>query len=167
MQANKGKGARQWARGQQRVSGEGGPGLRPLGGLAGERWRRCGASVAEFQTVAGPERASWPLKTTGACTSLWCGFCIRVAIAGAFQEKVPQPLPASARSRTAESRPAPRPSSPFESEILGRALAELGDTGGRYYWFWHMPGNISISQVAAPMPPGLSWSSPTCCARRK
>eukprot|EP01048_Picozoa_sp_COSAG05_P007686 COSAG05_NODE_549_length_8747_cov_8.305851_2_plen_106_part_00 len=44
---------------------------------------------------------------------------------------------------------------------------EMGDTGGRYYWFWHLPGNISISQVAAPMPPGLSWSSPTCCARRK
>ena len=55
-----------------------------------------------------------------------------------------------------------RRSSPFESGILGRALAELGDTGGRYYWFWHLRGNISISQVAAPMPPGLSWSSPTC-----
>ena len=55
-----------------------------------------------------------------------------------------------------------RPSSPFESGILGRALAELGDTGGRYYWFWHLRGNILISQVAAPMPPGLSWSSSTC-----
>ena len=55
-----------------------------------------------------------------------------------------------------------RPSSPFESGILGRALAELGDTGGRYYWFWHLRGSIWISQVAAPMPPGLSWSSPTC-----
>ena len=45
---------------------------------------------------------------------------------------------------------------------LFQALAELRDTEGRYYWFWHLRGNISISQLVAPMPPGLSWSSPTC-----
>ena len=50
----------------------------------------------------------------------------------------------------------------FTVQILGRALAELRDTGGRYYWFWHLRGNILMSQLAAPMPPGLSWSSPTC-----
>ena len=46
-------------------------------------------------------------------------------------------------------------------DYSGVDLHELGDTGGRYYWFWHLPRNISISPVAAPMPPGLSWSSPT------
>ena len=41
------------ARGQQKVSGEGGPGLRPPGGLAGGRWRRCGASVADVRGCKG------------------------------------------------------------------------------------------------------------------
>ena len=42
-------------------------------------------------------------------------------------------------------------------------LARLGDTGGHYYSFWHARGNILVSQVAAPMPRGLFWStcSPT------
>jgi hypothetical protein len=46
--------------------------------------------------------------------------------------------------------------------ILGRALARLGDTGGRYCRLWHLRGNVWRSPLAAPMPPGLSWSSPTC-----
>jgi hypothetical protein len=45
---------------------------------------------------------------------------------------------------------------------IGRALARLGDTGGRYCRLWHLRGNVSMSPLAAPMPPGLSWSSPTC-----
>ena len=58
--------------------------------------------------------------------------------------------------------PVGRPSSPFFPGILGRALARLGDTGGRYCRLWHLRGNVSMSPLAAPMPPGLSWSSPTC-----
>jgi hypothetical protein len=58
--------------------------------------------------------------------------------------------------------PVGRPSSPFFNGILGRALARLGDTGGRYCRLWHLRGNVSMSPLAAPMPPGLSWSSPTC-----
>eukprot|EP01049_Picozoa_sp_SAG25_P020661 SAG25_NODE_7225_length_494_cov_152.055696_1_plen_123_part_01 len=58
--------------------------------------------------------------------------------------------------------PVGRPSSPFFYGILGRALARLGDTGGRYCRLWHLRGNVSMSPLAAPMPPGLSWSSPTC-----
>ena len=54
-----------------------------------------------------------------------------------------------------------RPSSPFFNGILGRALARLGDTGGRYCRLWHLRGNLSMSPLAAPMPPGLSWSTPT------
>ena len=60
-----------------------------------------------------------------------------------------------------------RPSSPFENGILGRALAELGDTGGRYYWFWHLRGNISISQVAPRCPPASPGVARHACARRK
>eukprot|EP01052_Picozoa_sp_SAG31_P019560 SAG31_NODE_1431_length_8376_cov_2.033829_4_plen_92_part_00 len=57
----------------------------------------------------------------------------------------------------AAGNPSQRPAT-----ILGRALARLGDTGGRYCRLWHLRGNVSMSPLAAPMPPGLSWSSPTC-----
>ena len=30
-------------------------------------------------------------------------------------------------------------------------LAELGDTGGRYYWFWHLRGNIDPKPLIPKM----------------
>eukprot|EP01047_Picozoa_sp_COSAG01_P096442 COSAG01_NODE_26941_length_698_cov_332.602671_1_plen_53_part_01 len=41
---------------------------------------------------------------------------------------------------------------PQRPPILGRALARLGDTGGRYCRLWHLRGNVSMSPLAAPMP---------------
>jgi hypothetical protein len=42
------------------------------------------------------------------------------------------------------------------------AGAAGGHRGALLPVVWHLRGNVSMSPLAAPMPPGLSWSSPTC-----
>ena len=40
--------------------------------------------------------------------------------------------------------------------ILRLVLGELGGTGEGYSRIWHLRANISITPLAAPMPPDLS-----------
>jgi hypothetical protein len=42
------------------------------------------------------------------------------------------------------------------ADFKPRAGGELGGTGEGYSRIWHLRANISITPLAAPMPPGLS-----------